>query len=181
MRRPRRERAIPIALWSPHEDNPWHCLAGEIAVALYGPCRREVRLSNNKRADIVPWVACPLLDKKRRVRYTVRIIEAKLSHRRSWKDVNHKYRRFCRWLEIWCLDTARLRRGEHLRPPPGVIVRGPYELLQMLLSKDRSGKRFSANYERRRALAKRLWSLKWAGHLAVSDLTVFPLRFLLRN
>lgn len=179
------ERNYDLRAWRPmgfpYSKEPWHTLATEIAGTLYGPCRREVRLSNNKIADIVPWSPPPTLDERGRVRRATRIIEVKLGHRRSWETDSRKYRGRCRWLEIWCLVTRRLGRGDHLPPKAGIMVRGPYELLRALLARGRSAGRFSADSKKRRVLAKRLWDLKWCSHSSADSLAVLPLRLLLRK
>lgn len=84
--------------------NPWQDVATQIAAALYGPCKRQVRLSNQRIADIIPWLPRPRQDPRGRVEFAHRIIEVKVGHRRAWQDPIRKYKHHCRWLEVCAVN-----------------------------------------------------------------------------
>jgi len=161
------------------EGIEWQRLAEKISKALYGPVKSQVGLPGKEIADIVVWDSSIRKDARGGVKHASRIIECKVSALTSLDEVIGKYLKYCNVLEIWYLRTSH----HSLKAPfpttsSRVICKGPHELLSALLARGALGKRWVADLESRKALAKEMWNLKWEIATDSTDLIVCPRKLL---
>lgn len=163
------------------EGNEWQRLAERISRALYGSIQTQVPLGSGAKADIVVWGSSIRKDARGGVKLASRIIECKVSAQDSWDDVIKKYFKYCSVLEIWYLKTSHYSLKNPPANTPGkVICKGPYDVLSALLTRGAAGKRWAADFETRKALAKEMWDLKWKIATHSTDLIVCPQDLLIR-
>jgi len=163
------------------EATEWQRLAEKISRALYGPVRSQVRLPGGEIADIVVGDSSIRKDVRGGVRVVKRIIECKVSALTSWDEVIEKYFKYCNMLEIWYLRASHHSlKAPFPKTPSRVICKGPYELLSTLLGRGASGRRWVADLESRKDLAKEMWNLKWEIATHSTDLIVCPRDLLIR-